>query len=59
VPIYYVPGDPGEFEDARMGSPGVYDLVIAAVTGALTLGLAAVAVVLPRYMVRMGAGRTR
>jgi hypothetical protein len=59
VPVYYVPGDPGEFQDARLGPPGVYELVIAAVAGALTPGLAAVAVALPRYMVRMGAGRTR
>jgi Protein of unknown function (DUF3592) len=59
VPVYYVPGDPGEFQDARLSTLGVYELVIAAVAGALTLGLAAVAAALPRYMVRMGAGRKR
>lgn len=59
VPIYYVPGDPGEFQDARLGPPGVIELVFAAVVGTIALVLTAVAIALPRYLVRMGAGRNR
>jgi Protein of unknown function (DUF3592) len=59
VPIYYVPGDPGEFQDARLGPPGLIELVIAAVVGAIALVLTAGVIVLPRHLVRMGAGRIR
>jgi hypothetical protein len=56
IPIYYVPGDPAEFQDARLGPPGVIELVFAAIIGTVTLVLIAGVIALPRYLIRMGAG---
>jgi hypothetical protein len=56
VPIYYVPADPGEFQDARLGPPGVFELVFAAIIGTVTLALIAGVIALPRYLIRMGVG---
>ena len=55
VPVYYVPADPAEFQDARLGPPGVVELVFAAIFGTVALVLCVVAVVLHRYRGRRGA----
>jgi hypothetical protein len=56
VPIYYVRSDPGEFQDARLGAPGVIELVFAAIIGTVTLVLVAGVIALPRHLIRMGVG---